>query len=514
MEKIFNERDLKYIAEKGLSIDKIEKQLSFFSNGIPKINLYKSAIINDGIINYSNFEIEDFCDYFDMQKDNYQIMKFVPASGAASRMFKFLTEFLNEFDFEKGSINSYLNHKKKNELKVFLVGISKFPFYEEIKKRIIDLNPDLDKLTKDQKDHLFIKMMLTDEKFNFANKPKGVLPFHFKKNKIVTPIEEHIDESNFYQLFHQKPKIHFTVSKEHQNDFKIITDRYENVNISYSYQHEHTDTIAVDLNNIPFRVSDGSLFFRPGGHGALIENLNQLDSDIIFIKNIDNVSHNHYNEIIKYKKLLGGILIKRQEEVFSFLNLLEKDTISENEIATIKEFAAEKLNITLPINFDKFQLEYKREFLFNELNRPIRVCGMVKNEGEPGGGPFWVKNDKGLISLQIVETSQINLKDKEQKKIVDQATHFNPVDLVCGIKNYKKEKFDLNDFVDHNTGFIVEKNRNGVPVKSYELPGLWNGAMANWITIFVEVPLYTFNPVKTVNDLLKPSHQPEDKEMF
>lgn len=514
MEETFTSKDLEYMAQKGISKENIESQLRFFTNGISKVNLYKSAVINDGIACYSNPEIEDFCQYFDANKQDYQIMKFVPASGAASRMFKFLTEFLQEFDFQKGSINSYLNHKKKQELKIFLIGISKFPFYEVIKLKTIALYPEIEKLTKDEKDYLFIKTMLSDPEFNFANKPKGILPFHIKDDAILTPVEEHIEESSFYEVPYQKPQIHFTVSKEHLNDFERITKDYENVAISYSFQHESTDTIAVDLNNNPFRTEDGNLFFRPGGHGALIENLNQLEAAIIFIKNIDNVSHNHFNDIIKFKKLLGGILIKKQKEVFSFLDQLENQNITEETIETIKNFALNELNISLPINFHKFQLNYKRELLFNELNRPIRVCGMVKNEGEPGGGPFWVKNEKGLISLQIVETSQINLKDETQKKIVDNATHFNPVDLVCGIKNYKNEKFNLNDFVDHNTGFIVEKNRNGKPVKSYELPGLWNGAMANWITIFVEVPLSTFNPVKTVNDLLKPSHQPEDNEMF
>jgi hypothetical protein len=253
------------------------------------------------------------------------------------------------------------------------------------------------------------------------------------------------------------------------------------------------------------------LLFRPGGHGALIENLNQLESDVIFIKNIDNVSQNNVVAIIKYKKVLGGLLINIQQQVFKYLEKLETKNVTEELITEIKSFAKEKLNVLLPIDFDKFQSEYKTQFLFNELNRPIRVCGMVKNEGEPGGGPFWIKNANGLSSLQIVETSQINLKDKEQKGIAQFATHFNPVDLVCGIKDYKNNKFNLTDFVDPKAGFIVEKNKFGKPVKSFELPGLWNGAMAKWITLFVEVPLSTFNPVKTVNDLLKPSHQPEDK---
>ena len=512
MEEKFSKNDIKQIQEKGISIEKIEEQLQFFTNGISKVTLEKSATINDGIMFFSSEEIEYLCQFFDDNKNRIVIKKFVPASGAASRMFKFLSEFLSEFDFEKGTINSYINHKKEYDLSVFLVGLKDFPFYREVKDKVLEVTPNYYELEKDEKDYLFIKTLLSSNHFDFANKPKGVLPFHNKNESILTPIEEHLNETFFYKKEGEKAKVHFTISKEHQKYFEEITCKSNDVEVTYSFQNETTDTIAVNLDNTPFRKADGSLLFRPGGHGALIENLNQLKSDIIFIKNIDNVSQNHISDIVKYKKVLGGLLLKVQQQVFDYLEKLETKKVNEEIINEIENFAKQGLNIALPIDFDKFQLEYKIELLFNELNRPIRVCGMVKNEGEPGGGPFWVKNENGLSSLQIVETAQINLKDKEQKKIVELATHFNPVDLVCGIKDYKNQKFDLTQFVDAKTGFIVEKNKNGKPVKSYELPGLWNGAMANWITLFVEVPLSTFNPVKTVNDLLKPSHQPEDKE--
>ncbi|CAM3740550.1 DUF4301 domain-containing protein [Flavobacterium gelidilacus] len=511
MEEKLSKKDIKQIQDKGILLDKIEQQLLFFTNGIAKVNLEKSATINDGILVFSTEEIEELCQFFDNNKSNKIIKKFVPASGAASRMFKFLIEFLTEFSFEKGTINSYINHKQEHDLPVFLVGMKDFPFYSEVKNKVIQLNLNYYELEKDEKDYLFINTLLSSEYFNFANKPKGILPFHTKDKAVLTPVEEHLSETVFYKKEGEKAKVHFTISKEHQEHFETITKNQSNIDVTYSYQKESTDTIAVNLDNTPFRLEDGSLLFRPGGHGALIENLNQLKADIIFIKNIDNVSQNHIVDIIKYKKVLGGLLMKTQEQVFNYLEKLESKNVTEELITEIKSFAKEKLNISLPISFDKFQLEYKVEFFFNELNRPIRVCGMVKNEGEPGGGPFWVKNENGLSSLQIVETSQINLKDKGQKQIAEFATHFNPVDLVCGIKDYKNKKFDLTQFVDENTGFIVEKNKFGKPVKSFELPGLWNGAMANWITLFVEVPLSTFNPVKTVNDLLKPSHQPEDK---
>ena len=512
MEEIFNKNDIKQIQEKGISLENIQQQLDFFKNGIAKINLEKSATINDGIILFSSEEKDKLCRFFDENKSKKEIKKFVPASGAASRMFKFLSEFLSEFDFEKGSINAYINHKKEHDLPVFLVGLKNFPFYRKIKDKVLELHPNYYELEKDEKDYLIIQTLLSSEYFDFANKPKGVLPFHTKNNSILTPVEEHLNETVFYKINDKKPKVHFTISKDHQSLFEDITNNYPHVDVSYSYQNESTDTIAVNLDNTPFRKENGSLVFRPGGHGALIENLNQLNSDILFIKNIDNVSQNHIVEIVTYKKILGGLLLKTQNQIFSYLKKLEDKSISEDVIEEIKIFAKEQINISLPVNFDKFQSEYKIDLLFSELNRPIRVCGMVKNEGEPGGGPFWVKNQNGLSSLQIVETSQINLKDKAQKKIVEEATHFNPVDLVCGIRDYKNNKFNLTQFVDKKTGFIVEKNKHGKPLKAFELPGLWNGAMANWISLFVEVPLSTFNPVKTVNDLLKPAHQPEDKE--
>ena len=310
--------------------------------------------------------------------------------------------------------------------------------------------------------------------------------------------------------------MHFTVSEIHQNQFEKVVNVLKNkveiesettINSSYSYQKKSTDTIAVDLSNNPFRDETGKLVFRPGGHGALIENLNDLDADIIFIKNIDNVIQNQIESIALYKKALAGILLELQQQIFNYLNEIEK--AREEDFNEIMAFAKNKLNIELLEDVSKYTLENKISHLKNIFDRPIRVCGMVKNEGEPGGGPFWVRDSIGNVSLQIVESSQIDFSNENQGVIANKATHFNPVDLVCGIRNYKNEKFDLTQFIDFNSGFIVEKNKDGRALKGYELPGLWNGAMAKWITIFVEVPLITFNPVKTVNDLLKPAHQPQ-----
>ncbi|MET0759510.1 MAG: DUF4301 family protein, partial [Flavobacterium sp.] len=401
-------------------------------------------------------------------------------------------------------------------LTVFLTGMDKFPFFETINEKLKEVYPDFDSWKKDQKNYHFIKTILASDYFDFANKPKGILPFHKYESHLATPVEEHLNESIMYASSNKISHLHFTVSEIHQKQFENAINNVKSkleaqsktaIDINFSYQKTSTDTIAVDLDNIPFRSDSGKLFFRPGGHGALIENLNALHADIIFIKNIDNVIQNHIESIALYKKALAGILMELQRQVFRYLNEIEK--IKENNTEEIVTFVKNKLNAEVIDDFSKYTLENKISYLKEILNRPIRVCGMVKNEGEPGGGPFWIRDMKGNLSLQIIETSQIDLQNPNQADILNKATHFNPVDLVCGIKNYRGKKFDLTKFIDHKSGFIVEKNNKGKALKAYELPGLWNGAMANWITIFVEVPLITFNPVKTVNDLLKPAHQPQ-----
>ena len=508
--------DFTQINDLGISLDKIEAQLKVFQNGIPKIILEKPATINDGILKLSDLEFQQYSNHFDNEKHNLKLKKFVPASGAASRMFKFLSEFLQDFKFGEETINAYINRKNDKNLQLFILAKEKFPFYNDVLKTIKLNFKGYKNFDVNQKEFVFIKTLLSLEHLDFANKPKAILPFHNYKNHVATPIEEHLNECVFYATSKQKSNLHFTVSEEHQHEFEkiieVIKPKFEDENqvsidVQYSYQSKSTDTLAVDLKNNPFRDESNNLVFRPGGHGALIENLNNLDADIIFVKNIDNVIQNHIGTIVLYKKALAGILISTQQKVFNYLKTLEKRDISNQILNEIVDFLASKLNIKVIDVFSKYTKENKIEYLFTILNRPIRVCGMVKNEGEPGGGPFWVLGKTGRSFLQIVESSQVDSTDANQIKILKSATHFNPVDLVCGIKNYKGENFDLSKFVNKNTGFVVEKNKNGKPLKGYELPGLWNGAMAKWLTIFVEVPLITFNPVKTVNDLLKPAHQ-------
>jgi hypothetical protein len=518
MEENFSKTDIVQINKYGISIQKIEQQLQFFRNGISKIILDRPAIINDGIIKISEAEAADYANFFNQKKENLKLEKFVPASGAASRMFKFLNEFLNEFDIENETINAYINRKNDANLTVFLAGMEKFPFFEEIYTHLKSDFPDFNSWERDKKNLQFIKILLDKNQLDYANKPKGILPFHNYQNHIATPIEEHLKEAAFYANSKGKSHLHFTISEEHQAAFeailKIIKPKIEaesntKIEINFSYQNKNTDTIAVDLENNPFRDENGNLVFRPGGHGALIDNLNQLDADIVFVKNIDNVIQNHVELVAMYKKALAGILVKLQEQVFNYLIQIEKNEIKDQHIQEIFDFATYKLNVEIIEDFDKYTIENKIIYLTSILNRPIRVCGMVKNEGEPGGGPFWIVGLKGKVSLQIIESSQVDLADFSQKKILESATHFNPVDLVCGLKDYKGQKFDLTNFINENRGFIVSKTKNGKDLKGYELPGLWNGAMAKWITVFVQVPLITFNPVKTVNDLLKAAHQPQ-----
>ncbi|SEF74341.1 DUF4301 family protein [Flavobacterium urumqiense] len=514
----FSSIDFVQIYENEIPLKNIKQQLSFFRNGIAKSNLVAPATLFNGILKLSENDFQEKATFFDENKSNLKLEKFVPASGAASRMFKFLLSFLQDFDIENETINAYINRKKDSELSIFIVALEKFPFFNKVDKKLREIYPNFEYLDRDHKNYYFIKLLLAKDYFDFSAKPKGALPFHKYKKRIVTPVEEHLHECMYYASSDGVSNMHFTMSESHLGQFETIINSLKSevkrkseiaLNVSYSFQNKNTDTIAVDFKNNPFRDENGKLFFRPGGHGALIENLNQLNSDIIFIKNIDNIIHNNIEKTARYKKALAGILIELQEIIFKYLHALDTNKIQQEYLDEILLFLQEKLNIRIPDSFDKRNFDNRVTEIKAILNKPIRVCGMVKNEGESGGGPFWVKDDNGIISLQIVESSQVDLSNENQKNILNASTHFNPVDLVCGIKNYKKEKFDLTQFVDHNSGFIVQKTIFGREIKSYELPGLWNGAMANWITIFVQVPLITFNPVKSVNDLLKSAHQPQ-----
>lgn len=499
---MFKPEDYKLFEKLGINQETVKNQIENFKSGFPFSNIVKPAILSNGILAVSQEKIDEYEELYKAKMPHIKTVKFVPASGAASRMFKELFEIL-----EKENYSPELEKSSDNDF--FFSNIEKFAFYNYLKQIADKKNVNLKKDVKGT-----LKLLLTPEGLNYGNLPKGLLKFHKYPQGARTAAYEHFIEALEYSKNKGSIKIHFTVSPEHKELFDKHFSEIKNIfksefnvdsEIEMSEQKKSTDTIAVDMNNKPFRNPDKSLLFRPAGHGALIENLNNIDADIIFVKNIDNVVPEKFNaDTIKYKKALAGLLIKITEEVYDFIRQL-KENIDQNGIEKIEKFVEENFFIEAPL--ENKSLEQRKEYLLKILDRPTRICGMVKNEGEPGGGPFFVKDTNGQLSLQIVESAQIDFSDSSKRELVSNATHFNPVDLILSVKNYKGKKFNLLNYIDHSTGFISKKSKDGKDLKAMELPGLWNGAMAFWNTIFVEVPVSTFNPVKTVNDLLRKMHQ-------
>ncbi len=479
---MFTSEDLQQIQQHGLTREAVEKQLENFRNGFPYLKIIRSARVGDGIFAIDGNEADALrAEYREAQK-SLKIEKFVPASGAATRMFKDLFSFV-----ESGEMNPVVEKLSAN--------IEKFAFAEALSEKVA-LDASLKEVVK----------TIVGEGLEYGSKPKGLLLFHKYPTGARTPFEEHLAEGAMYAASDGEVNIHFTVSPEHVEGFsslfESVKERYEKrydvkYNISMSVQKGSTDTIAVNEDCTPFRESDGKLLFRPAGHGALIENLNDIDADVIFIKTIDNVAPDHLKaDTIKYKEVLAGLLVTTQKEVFRYAEMLENGTA---DVAEVAEWVEKRLCVKLPE-----EVKADKDALLKVLDRPLRVCGMVRNEGEPGGGPFWAEGADGTVALQIAESSQIA---PEQKALMSEATHFNPVDLVCATRNRKGEKYDFRNYTDPATGFISSKSKSGRTLLAQELPGLWNGAMSNWNTLFVEVPISTFSPVKVVTDLLRPEHQ-------
>jgi len=505
---MLNTSDKTILQNRGISIPQIEEQLKSFATGFPFLEIRGAAEPGKGITQISEDELQATLNAWEEYlKSQATIIKFVPASGAASRMFKDLFEFL---DSDKNEPVNAFEHK-------FFDEIEKFAFYEDLNETCKQNNKlSISELIASKQHKPIVSNLLLNNGLNYGALPKGLLKFHSYPAQKRTPMQEHLVEGALYAKNKSNTvNIHFTVSKEHRalfekhlNESVSIFEKHFGVTykVNFSEQKPSTDTIAADENNQPFRDKD-NLVFRPGGHGALIENLNDLDGDIIFIKNIDNVVPDSLKQTtVTYKKVIAGILINLQQQSFAYLRELENESISTAKLSIIAQFCETKLN-NHHENLHALSQSELRLYLIGKLNRPMRVCGMVKNVGEPGGGPFLTVNSDGTISPQILESSQINLNNPSDKEKMQQSTHFNPVDLVCAVKNYRDEKFDLLKYVDKNTGFISLKSKNGKELKALELPGLWNGAMSDWNTIFVEVPIETFNPVKTVNDLLRTQHQ-------
>ncbi|MFC1884005.1 DUF4301 family protein [Thermodesulfobacteriota bacterium] len=518
-ESLFTSKDMKHMKSRGIDPERLLEQIDTFKKGHPYLKLVRPCTLGDGITSIPDADLKYYVKLFNQRASNYTVSVFVPASGAASRMFKVLLKFHNEnlppFPLKD---NALQEDKDIKHLSNFLDNVESFAFYEDLIFSAADDGLNLNKLDHKDRARTILDYLLSEKGLDYSNLPKGLLKFHKYPERSRTSFGEHLVEASGYCTdLEGLCRLHFTVSPEHRDRFtslfKKLRDDFENkfgvrFQVEFTVQEGSTDTIAVDLKNRPFRLEDGTLFFRPGGHGALIENLGRVEGDIVFIKNIDNVVPDRLKDkTLFWKKILGGVFISVQERLFNYLEKLASGPLDEDLVNEIQEFSTNQFSITIPSGHGSGPLKEKQDMLFGALNRPLRVCGMVKNQGEPGGGPFWVESEGVNLSIQIVEKAQIDPDSEEQLKILAASTHFNPVDIVCGIKDFRGKRFDLKKFVDHDAVFISQKSKGGRELKALELPGLWNGAMAFWNTVFVEVPLLTFNPVKTVNDLLREEHR-------
>ena len=498
--------DLVQLNELGLSVDKVQQQIDNFKAGFPKAQLDAAATPdNGGIRVLDDKEIARYEKLYRTLGKDCKMLKFVPASGAATRMFKDLYSFTATYFGVSGNFA-----KEFPDVKEFLENIHTFAFFNDLKACMQAADLDIEDYLQRGDYSTVINFLLKEQYLGYGSLPKALLKFHRYGEVQRTPLEEHIVEGALYARDADGTvNLHFTISPEHRNGFRRklaeVKHYYEStfgikLKVTFSEQRHYTDIIAVDEQNQPLRDENGRLIFRPGGHGALIENLNEQRADIIFIKNIDNVVPDWMKHTtVIYKQVLAGMLLDLKAKTFDMLRTLDSHP-DDKTLRKIARFAKEDLNIMVPDT-------YTAKELHNLLNRPMRICGMVKNLGEPGGGPFYTIDSKNRRSLQVVESAQVNHNDPKQEKIFQDSTHFNPVDLVCSTKNSRGRYFDLRQFVDPMTGFISKKTKGAQTLKSQELPGLWNGAMADWITLFVEVPVATFNPVKTVNDLLRKEHR-------
>ena len=507
---MITENDKALLDRKGISEEKLNSQLACFAKGFPYLKLAAAASVEKGILVPGPDEEKAYLAAWQAYTDNpaHRVVKFVPASGAASRMFK------DMFAFADASYDVPTTDFEKK----FFAELPHAAFFSDLNAACQRLHgKDIDALLAEGQYKAVVRAMLDAEGLNYGALPKGLLKFHRYEAGARTPLEEHLVEGALYARQQDgSVNVHFTVSPEHRPLFEqlvaAVVPAYEkeygvHYHVSFSEQKPSTDTVAANADNTPFRKADGSLLFRPGGHGALIENLNDIEADVVFVKNIDNVVPDRLkDDTVRYKKLLAGVVVSLQEKAFAYLRKLDSGKYSMDELREMLQFVQKELCTKNPETklLEDTELAI---YLRKKLNRPMRVCGMVRNVGEPGGGPFLAYNADGTISLQILESSQIDMADPEKKAMFEKGTHFNPVDLVCALKDYQGHAFHLPDYVDPQTGFISHKSKDGKELKALELPGLWNGAMSDWSTVFVEVPLSTFNPVKTVNDLYREQHQ-------
>lgn len=519
---MFTEYDLESMKARGIERETVERHIDLFTKGASHMKLVRPATIGDGIVRLSSSRIEYFIKLHRKASKEGRIMKFVPASGAASRMFRDLLKFMTEGD-ETASLNDLRRSSNKSDQIVyqFFTFLGIFAFFQKLSNTME--RDDRNIRTELESGHfkIILSYLLTNIGLDYAQLPKALLEFHSYGSNTRTPLEEHLVEAIHCTVDNErKAHLHFTFSPGHldsaQSLCASVLPYYEKdfgvgYDISLSIQYPSTDTIAVDLENKPFRDERGNLLFRPGGHGALLRNLNECEGDIVFLKNIDNVVPDHLKEHTRLcESMLAGCLVSLQEIIFKYLTRLMNGETDNRELEEMAAFASYQLNANIPDNFKDISSANRCEILIERFNRPLRICGMVVNEGEPGGGPFWIQEKGGVESLQIIENAQVDFTDLFQTDIWNSSTHFNPVALLCSLRDYEGKSFNLENYVDHEAVFISEKSYQGKTLKALELPGLWNGGMAYWNSVFVEIPPEAFNPVKIVTDLLRGTHQPAD----
>ncbi len=500
---LFNAQDLRRIRALGLRPSDVKKQLEAYRRGFSSLTLVRPCVPGDGIRSLSPAERRRLIRLYDAEASGRKMVKFIPASGAASRMFTGWYAAADRGTFGNDGLD-----------RSFFRDLRRMPFISLLKQ-----NDNTHRLLRKKNVRAVLQSILLPSGLNYGGLPKALLSFHaYRGGEVRTALEEHLREAaDLIADRRNVCRLHVTVSAEHVQPVKsflrLSIPRLEEscgvrFRVELSLQSPSTSIVAADGQSRPFRDEDGCLVFRPGGHGALLQNLQRIDADFIFVKNIDNIPPEPLQEkILPYKKVLGGLMIETQRQVYSYLRRLERKDLSLPDLRAVADFCRDALNSDIPKEFSKLAAREKRQWLFRLLNRPLRVCGMVRNEGEPGGGPFWVLEKDQSRTLQIVESAHVDFSLPQQADIWSKASYFNPVDMVCCTKNYRGEKFILDDYVNRDAYLISPKTEKGRELQAQELPGLWNGGMALWNTIFVELPLAVFNPVKTVYDLLRPQHR-------
>ena len=520
---LFTQADLEHMEKLGITEDEARRQLAILEKGQRWTVLQKPCTPGDGITILDHEDQERLISRWQEGADEGRLSCFLPASGAATRMFAFLQRIRNQVDeitLEGVADRFGRSSDDYREFQVFIGSLVEFAFFEPLVEVMGKAGISLQERVKLGIYNDILDFLLEPRGLNYSSRPKALIPFHRYLDHYRTALEEHLVESvHTVRDRKQRSSIHFTVAVENQGEAEAhgrkaaakygerLGVQYE---LSFSIQSPATNTLAVDLQNKPFRKDDGNLLFRPGGHGALLQNLNQLEGDIVLIKNIDNVVTDERRDlVVRHQRILAGMLLEVQDAIFNYLKLLRSGSLKANEIQEVLDFVVQRFNPSVEEQFLSCGEEEKVARLFRLLNRPLRVCGMVVNRGEPGGGPFWVKDGSGRVSLQVVEQAEIDRSSTEQEAILAGSTHFSPVQIVCGLRDFQGQPFDLRQFVDSGAVFVSRKTEDGRELKALELPGLWNGGMAYWNTIFVEIPEETFNPVKTINDLLRPGHRSE-----